>query len=338
MSDTLDNVRSGKRAAARVLMIAGALASGLAGCSKAPAEASQKPAAEVQGPASNSADPYTGVASTGETQAVVQASDRTSEAAPASQGDGRSKPSVASASEFNVLSNLPTLQSKFGVETIIDKDDRVQVTNTTSFPARAQVLVVLPGGRCSGTLVGKDLVLTAGHCVHSGGGSGAWMTSATVYPGRNGAQSPYGGCQAKRFYSVLGWTRDGNQNYDIGAIKLNCDIGANTGWMGVFWQSATLVGKSARVSGYPGDKPLEQWTHKDKVIAETATQTRYQTDTMPGNSGSGVIAEGDAPAGCNGPCVHSVHAYGSGGGNANSGTRITQPLFANIVQWIAAPK
>jgi len=159
------------------------------------------------------------------------------------------------------------------------------------------------------------------------------MSSATIYPGRNGTASPYGACRARNFYSVLGWTRDKNPAYDFGAIKLDCEVGTRTGWLGFFWRSASLIGMQARISSYPGDKPLEQWTHTDSIRSETSLQTFYNTDTMPGNSGSGVFATNGVPAGCNGPCIHTVHAYGLT--NRNGGTRITQPLFNNLVRWKA---
>lgn len=277
-----------------------------------------------------------GVSSDGETYAVAPAAGRTEGNASGSAGSGESLPSTETGATFETLSGLAPLTTDFGIESVIGTDDRRKVAVTTRFPESAQVLIALPGGRCSGALIGKDLVITAGHCVHGGGSAGQWMTSATVYPGRNGAAAPFGSCSARRFYSVVGWTRDKNPAYDFGAIKLDCDIGQRTGWMGFFWQQQSLVGKSARISSYPGDKPLEQWGHTDRVRSETALQTRYETDTMPGNSGSGVYAVGDAPAGCNGPCVHTVHAYGSS--SSNAGTRITQPLFDNLMRWRADPK
>jgi glutamyl endopeptidase len=329
---------------ARTTFIAGACLLALAACSKTDQEASPKAPAPKPGP-SPTANALEGVSSDGKTYALAPAVANTEAgAAAASTGTnaalaatGAEMASVAEATaQFETLKELPAVRAPVGVEQIIGTDDRRKVAPTTTYPERAQVLIALPGGRCSGALVGPDLVVTAGHCVHSGGAAGAWMSSATVYPGRNGIQTPYGSCRAKRFYSVLGWTRDKNPQYDFGAIKLDCDIGARTGWLGYFWQSQSLIGKSARISSYPGDKPLDQWTHKDKVTAETAQQTQYLTDTMPGNSGSAVFAEGDAPAGCNGPCVHTVHAYGST--SSNSGTRITQPLFANLNRWKAEPR
>lgn len=257
-------------------------------------------------------------------------------------------PSAPQGGEFNALDDwldteenyqkllsLPVLslhEGTIGPELIIGSDDRSKVANTTRFPQSAQVLVVLPNGRCSGAMIGPDLVLTAGHCVHR---NGAWQANARVYPGRDGRQAPFGSCNATRFYSVLGWTRDANPAYDFGAIKLNCDIGQRTGWMGFFWQTASLVGIPAQISSYPGDKPLEQWVHGDHVHSNSALQTRYQTDTVGGNSGSGVFAATGVPAGC-GQCIHTVHAYG--GTTFNSGTRITKPLFENLINWRNAPK
>ena len=166
---------------------------------------------------------------------------------------------MESEEEYNRILSLPVLSpwsGKIGPLKIIGSDDRRIVNNTTRYPESAQVLVVLPNGRCSGALIGPDLVLTAGHCVHSGGSGGSWQSSATIYPGRNGNQAPFGSCEAKRFYSVTGWVENNNPAYDFGAIKLNCDIGKRAGWMGFFWQQVSLVGKGARVSSYPGDKPL----------------------------------------------------------------------------------
>jgi glutamyl endopeptidase len=322
----------------RKLLIATACIVALGACGKQEKHATSGGEAA---PAVNtaSADPNVGVSSKGETFPTKTSTDSQEGASRGAEGSGAADQVAPESREaLDALLALKPLET-VSPNVILGADDRRLVRPATTFPERAQVLIALPGGRCSGTLVGKDLVLTAGHCVHGGKG-GAWMTGATVYPGRDGRDAPYGACSAVRFYSVMGWTQDGNANYDIGAIKLNCDIGQRTGWTGVFWQSASLMGKSARISGYPGDKPLEQWTHTDQVRGETALMTSYATDTMPGNSGSGVLAIGDAPAGCGGPCVHTVHTRGDGGPNPqrNHGTRITQPLFNNIVQWISAPK
>ncbi len=279
------------------------------------------------------ADGATGIDSAGTRYDQVVDAQRTEGTAPGSEGSGETAELALSEAEVTALAALQPIEAPgavVGIKTIHGTDDRKKISPTTSYPERIQVLIALPGGRCSGVLVGKNLVLTAGHCVHSASG---WATGATVYPGYDRNTAPYGSCKAKKFYSVTGWTQNKNPAYDIGAIKLDCDIGTRVGWAGVFWQTASLMGKQARVSSYPGDKPLEQWGHTDKVRWETALQTGYLTDTMPGNSGSGVFAPAGGPAACKNACVHTVHAYG--GSARNSGTRITQPLFNNIVKWAA---
>jgi glutamyl endopeptidase len=237
------------------------------------------------------------------------------------------------AGEFYELLSLPPASAGLGVETIIGPDDRVRVDPTTTFPARATVLITFDGGRCTGWMIGADTVATAGHCVHTGGPNGSWRTSMVVYPGRNGPASPYGSCTAKRLHSVTGWTQSSDDRYDYGAIKLNCSIGNTTGWYGFFWTTASLLNLPTIINGYPGDKPLEQWQSTDRVRATDTHRVFYQNDTLGGMSGSPVYYN---RSGC-GWCSMAIHAYGTYNGppfsTNNHGTRIRQPVFDNLVAW-----
>ena len=185
---------------------------------------------------------------------------------------------------------LAPLSADIGIESIIGADERTKVTDTTVYPQRAMVLITTSTGRCSGTMINPNTVLTAGHCVHGGGSTGAWKSNVRVYPGRNGPLSPFGSCGSRTLYSVVGWVRDRNELYDYGVIKLDCSIGNTVGWLGIWWQSASLVGIEAIIEGYPGDKPLEQWRSKGTVRVSDGFQIFYQNDTMPGNSGSSVYS------------------------------------------------
>jgi glutamyl endopeptidase len=250
-----------------------------------------------------------------------------------------------SASEFARLLALRPATAPVGIESIIGVDQRTLVNPTTTYPARATVLITFNtpsgGARCTGWLIGKDTVITAGHCVAPGTGSGIFYsrTSYRIYPGRNGASSPYGSCLATRLFSVTGWTSGGDERFDYGAIKLNCNIGTTTGWYGFFWQSASLVGLPVTIRGYPGDKPLTQWRSADIVRANTVDQVFYKADTTGGQSGSPVFYNRSST--CN-PCSMAVHAYGLHGvapHNANNhGTRITQARFNNFITWKNAAK
>ena len=238
---------------------------------------------------------------------------------------------IETAQEFAALKALPGVSAGPGAESIIGPDNRVRVTPTTSFPARATVLVTFSFGRCTGWLIGANTVVTAGHCVHPGGGGSFYPTSSyRIYPGRNGAASPYGSCTAKWLASVEGWTVSGSDQYDYAAIKLNCSVGNTTGWYGFFWQEASLTGLPTTINGYPGDKPLTQWRSADRVRSAEVRRVFYQNDTVGGVSGAPVWYN---RSGC-GLCSMAVHAYGAAGTPPlNHGTRITRPVFSNLIAW-----
>jgi glutamyl endopeptidase len=241
-------------------------------------------------------------------------------ASPAFEGSGIMVPP----GDQVVAEPVPPPADEFGVDSIIGLDKRKKVTNTTTFPARATVLVTFTGGSCTGFMIGKDTVATAGHCVHQ---NGAWRTNVKVYPGRNGASSPYGSCNARQsskpfagLFTNANWLLFGDEEYDYGAIKLDCTVGNSTGWYGLWTQN--LVGLKETVRGYPGDKPSgTQWLSNDcsnniftfvqcKVATQTARQVFYANDTFNGMSGSPVYISGIA--GC--PCAIGIHAYGLHGG------------------------
>lgn len=249
---------------------------------------------------------------------------------------------IESAAEFEALVALPEMTPENdGAETVIGPDDRTQVSPTTGYPARAVVLITFDDGRCTGWLYGPNIVATAGHCVHSGGSSGSWKTNVVVYPGRNGTLSPYGSCTAQRLHSVTGWTTSGDERFDYGAIKLNCSIGSTTGWFGYWWQSASLTGLPTVISGYPGDKPFEQWKSSDQGRVTEASKIFYLNDTEGGMSGSPVYY--NRPAGsssCAGSCSMGIHTNGLHGDSPhndyNHGTRIVEPVFNNLQAWKSA--
>jgi glutamyl endopeptidase len=178
-------------------------------------------------------------------------------------------------------------------------------------------------------------VATAGHCVHTGGPGGAWrpVDSFRIYPGRDGALIPYGFCTARTLYSVLGWTGSSNEEYDYGAVKLNCSVGNTVGWFGMTTADPTFF--PTVVGGYPGDKPLTQWQGSDRVRALSTRQAFYRNDTFGGMSGSAVWYD------INGPYMFGIHAYGLHGIGShalyNHGVRLVAAVFNNLLAWRNAP-
>jgi glutamyl endopeptidase len=223
--------------------------------------------------------------------------------------------------------------------TVIGADGRFRVNATADYPysAIAEISFDDERGRqfgCTGWFISKDTIATAGHCVHQGeGGVDGFYDPATyrIWPGRNGAATPFGKCGARRLYTVTGWSVDGKVSSDYGAIKLDCNKGKETGWFGYFYTDKSLANRAIGIFGYPCDKPLHQmWGMNGSVASATATSVKYTIDTFGCQSGSPVYETRN-----DGPYGMAIHTYGVSNGT-NSGTRITKQVFDNLEKWAAA--
>ncbi len=72
--------------------------------------------------------------------------------------------------EIAAIETTTTPAARIIQESILGFDDRFQVLNTSTFPERAVSLITYNGSSyCTGWLVSRDTLVTAGHCVHGGG-------------------------------------------------------------------------------------------------------------------------------------------------------------------------
>ena len=225
------------------------------------------------------------------------------------------------------------------LETVHGPDDRVQITNTTIYPWRAIASLLITAADNSmwigtGWFIGPHTLATAGHVVfikNSGvPGRDGWVKKIQVMPGRNGNTLPYGSVTSSNFRSVTSWTNNGDENFDYGAIIIPTNLGNTTGWFGFgVYPDADLLSSVGNISGYPGDKPTgTQWYDARRIASVNSRKVFYDIDTAGGQSGSGVyrIINGSRMG-------IAVHAYG--GATTNSGTRINQDVFNNLVAWKA---
>lgn len=223
-----------------------------------------------------------------------------------------------------------------GGESVIGADGRVQVTDTTQYPARAigQIEFVqdFDSFICTGWLIDANSILTSGHCAYDGGTNNI-IESAQFFPGRNGASDPYGGCNVVSVFARNGWKFQGRAKDDWAIMQLDCSIGNTVGYLGYFSVPGVnqLDGKTGRVEGYPGDKPNgTHWKMSGTMHPRTgADMIHYTLDTAGGQSGSPIMVA-NRPS-CGGPCGMGIHSYGAGGNPpTNSGPRITQANFDTI--------
>lgn len=222
-------------------------------------------------------------------------------------------------------------------ESVIGQDGRTQVQNTTAYPNRAVGhLEIIQGTRllyCTGWLIDRNSILTAGHCAYQGGTNNPVETVHFI-PGRNAGVWPYDAASVVAMYAPYEWRIQGKPTHDWAVMQLNWDIGLETGWFGFYTLPGTnrFAGTRGRVQGYPVDQYLgTQWQMAGTVHHSTNREVFYPMDTAGGQSGSPVYKWN--PSVCNGPCGFAIHTYSASGSPPNnSGTRITAGVFDKIIQ------
>lgn len=222
-------------------------------------------------------------------------------------------------------------------EAVIGTDERVQITNTKQYPWRVIASLLITAADNSqwigtGWFISPRTLVTAGHCVyikHSPvPGRDGWVRKIQVMPGRNGSELPFGGISATEFTSVKGWGEQGLENYDYGTIILPAAFPQDLGFYGfAVFDDQRLLSATANVAGYPGDKPKGTlWFDKRQISNVNPDKVFYAADTAGGQSGTAVyVLDGGKRIGI------AIHTYG--GVTANSGTRISSQVFANLEAW-----
>jgi V8-like Glu-specific endopeptidase len=233
---------------------------------------------------------------------------------------------------------VPVIYDGEVTESVINADDRIEVADPSDHPWRMNASLRITAADNSlwlgtGWFIGARTLVTAGHCVfiHAPGSSRhGWVRSIQVMPGRNGSALPYGSVTATDFRTVESWTQSPDPDYDYGAVIIPTELGNTVGAYGFgIYPDSELLASTVYVSGYPGDKPSgTQWYHDRRVTSVKPLKVYYDIDTAGGQSGSAVyrIIDGEYYAA-------AIHAYG--GATENSGTRITQDVYDNLVAWKA---
>jgi V8-like Glu-specific endopeptidase len=314
---------------------------GLVGAATTGSAAAQR---DVPSPASPPQEVHTLVSSDG--RLVPQA-----EVLPSGSGQGSDPGGLVEDLE---LGAAPTGAVPTGArESVIGADGRTQVSTPSAWPSSAigeiSFTAHLFGFTCTGVLIDRNTVLTAGSCLKHGG-SGAqdgWYENVRFTPGLGpveaGAVSvPYGTCRATQTLTTAAWANSADENHNWGLIQLNCSAGNAAGWMSYRAESVdgNLLDQPVTVRGYPSGtgRPLfSMWTMDDRIRAVTADLVFTQADLSEGQQGAPIYQA----SGCNGPCVLGVagqFAHGSTPPHStdNHGIRITAARANEIAAGAAA--
>ena len=251
------------------------------------------------------------------------------------------------------------------LESIFEYDDRERVLATDEYPwcLIACLDIKFPNGEVgigTGWLIGKNKILTAGHCVYDTG-KGGWAASITVipgndvenpYPGNKSDDAPYGKYEAVAMQTTNEWFERRSMTYDVAVIHIDYPIADDLGNFGIsiYDEDDDLIGQHIRVAGYPmthfpKDEETQgyykkrvagqMWTHSDKIINVQDGQVFYNLDTSGGQSGAPVMLLG---ADALGLVAMGIHNYGfnqTDRYHENKASLITLEVWKYIEGWLA---
>lgn len=185
---------------------------------------------------------------------------------------------------------------------------------------------------CSGAVMRPRVVVTAGHCVHSGNGSiSGWFTNFLFCPAYRGGPSSRFGCWAYSGVLVNDTWYDGGGTFPnaadyalmtvvdrvIGGVERR--IGDVTGYFG--YQTLSLTTNHVHMFGYPADFSGGERMHQvasGRCYSGGSNTERYGSDMRGGSSGGpwvmdfGIPASGQTVTNPNGPnVIVGVASYAS---------------------------
>ncbi|WP_037568901.1 trypsin-like serine peptidase [Phaeacidiphilus oryzae] len=169
---------------------------------------------------------------------------------------------------------------------------------------------------CSGSVVdsaGRNLVITAAHCIHGGKGQG-FKSDVVFVPGYRSGQEPNGQWQVASLIVDPRWADSSDPDLDVAFLVLRKNDGRNIedvlggNRLGI----DTGFDHRVRITGYPSsaDAPV---TCVNRTSRQSSTQTRIACTGFPGGtSGSPWVTAVD-PATHTGTVIGVIGGYQEGG-------------------------
>ncbi|PFA24755.1 glutamyl endopeptidase [Bacillus cereus] len=221
-------------------------------------------------------------------------------------------------------------------EVVFGTDTRKKVSDTSKKPNRSisYISTTFSNGNfvCTGTVIGKDTVLTNAHCVYDKK-TKKYLKSGYIIPALNDSHYRYGYYKIASYSVPSGYIKSGGSpQYDFAVIKVSTNgglhIGNVVGSLGVK-QVNSIKGTGIKIYGYPGDKAqktkkVSQWGASGSIKKENSFLAFYDVDTYGGQSGSAMLNSSNQ--------IIGVH---NGGYDLNSnkvidvngGPKMTKPMY-----------
>jgi V8-like Glu-specific endopeptidase len=164
---------------------------------------------------------------------------------------------------------------------------------------------------CTASVVdspGRDLLVTAAHCV--GGGSRSGDLGIAFAPGYHDGQFPYGVWTATRFVADSAWSSSSDPDHDVGFLHVTPAGGGGRKIEDVTGAVALGVGRpvagTVRVIGYPVslDRPI---TCQNKITQFSARQMQFDCPGYEGGTSGGPFIAPD------GSVIGVIGGYQEGG-------------------------
>jgi len=174
---------------------------------------------------------------------------------------------------------------------------------------------------CTASVVaspGRDLLLTAAHCIHGGTG-GSYRQDIVFIPGYRDGQAPFGIWTPAQLVVAPQWVSSSDPDLDVGFVVLKRHDGNNiegvlgANQLGIDPGYRNLV----RVTGYPAsaDAPIAcaNWTSK-----QSATQLRFECGGFTGGTSGSPWVTHFNPQTRTGTIVGVLGGYQEGGSTADT--------------------
>jgi V8-like Glu-specific endopeptidase len=169
---------------------------------------------------------------------------------------------------------------------------------------------------CTASVVaspGKDLLVTAAHCINGGKGSG-YHSNIVFIPDYQNGNAPFGVWTPRRLLVAPQWASSSDPDYDVGFVVLQPHDGENIEQVLGANHLTIDTGYSylVRVTGYP-DSANAPITCINRTSRQSATQLRFECGGFTGGtSGSPWVTHFD-PRSRTGTIVGVIGGYQQGG-------------------------